>query len=80
MRWVSCGRNFEVSPPPIPGTADTPTPVIATKYTTCYKVGNPKKPILANYTGNGSKSLFVSVNDSLKKLQTDYIDILYVHW
>ena len=33
-----------------------------------------------NFTGNNMKSLHVSVEDSLKKLRTDYIDILYVHW
>ena len=26
------------------------------------------------------KSLHVSVEASLKKLRTDYIDILYLHW
>ena len=26
------------------------------------------------------KSLHISVEASLKKLRTDYIDILYVHW
>jgi aryl-alcohol dehydrogenase-like predicted oxidoreductase len=33
-----------------------------------------------NYTGNHTKSLHISVHDSLKKLRTSYIDILYVHW
>ncbi|PNP38584.1 hypothetical protein TGAMA5MH_09665 [Trichoderma gamsii] len=54
--------------------------VIATKYTTNYENAPDSKKIKANYTGNGSKSLHVSVEASLKKLQTDYIDILYVHW
>lgn len=31
-------------------------------------------------TGNNTKSLHVSVNASLKKLRTDYIDLLYLHW
>ncbi|KAK4031184.1 hypothetical protein C8A01DRAFT_42328 [Parachaetomium inaequale] len=30
--------------------------------------------------GNGSKSLHTSVEASLRKLQTDHIDILYVLW
>ena len=33
-----------------------------------------------NFAGNGKKSMHVSVEASLKKLQTSYIDILYVHW
>lgn len=35
---------------------------------------------IANFNGNGAKSMHTSVNASLKKLQTDYIDLLYVHW
>ena len=31
---------------------------------------------MANFTGNGTKSLHASVNASLKKLQTDYIDLV----
>ncbi|KAH8112132.1 aryl-alcohol dehydrogenase [NADP+] [Phellopilus nigrolimitatus] len=53
--------------------------VIATKYTTDFK--RYKTDIIkANYTGNNAKSLKISVDASLKKLRTDYIDILYVHW
>ena len=33
-----------------------------------------------NYTGNNAKSLHISVEASLKKLRTSYIDLLYVHW
>jgi len=54
--------------------------VIATKYTTCYRAGYGDKEILVNTTGNGTKSLHLSVEASLKKLQTSYIDLLYVHW
>ncbi|KAK1750903.1 Norsolorinic acid reductase [Echria macrotheca] len=60
--------------------------VIATKYTTNYQAVDlaagmtAKASILANFGGNGSKSLHASVAASLKKLQTDYIDLLYVHW
>jgi len=55
--------------------------VVATKYTTNYRsyvLGKNSKAI--NYGGNNRKSLHVSLRDSLKKLRTDYIDLLYVHW
>ena len=32
------------------------------------------------YVGNNIKSMHLSVESSLKKLRTSYIDILYVHW
>ncbi|CAG8954618.1 hypothetical protein HYFRA_00004537 [Hymenoscyphus fraxineus] len=54
--------------------------VIATKFTTCYKTGQGDDKIIINTTGNGTKSMHLSVAASLKKLKTDYIDLLYVHW
>lgn len=55
--------------------------VIATKYSASYRAWNFKnEPLQSNFTGNSAKSMHVSVRDSLKKLRTDYIDILYVHW
>ncbi|EON63922.1 hypothetical protein W97_03150 [Coniosporium apollinis CBS 100218] len=55
--------------------------VIATKYSAGYRAYNrEKEPLQSNFTGNSVKSMHVSVRDSLKKLRTDYIDILYVHW
>ncbi|KAK5326068.1 putative aryl-alcohol dehydrogenase aad14 [Exophiala xenobiotica] len=59
---------------------------IATKYTTPYRnydIGPAVKngaPQTVNYSGNHKRSLMMSVRDSLKKLQTDYIDLLYLHW
>ncbi|KFA70181.1 hypothetical protein S40285_04406 [Stachybotrys chlorohalonatus IBT 40285] len=55
--------------------------VLATKFTSDYRshaVG--KGTAAANTTGNHRRSLHNSVRDSLKKLGTDYIDILYIHW
>ncbi|KAG6818299.1 hypothetical protein H0H93_006181 [Arthromyces matolae] len=53
---------------------------IATKYTTNYKRGDSSIPQKTHYTGNSVKAMHLSVTASLKKLQTDYIDLLYVHW
>ncbi|KAI0739043.1 aryl-alcohol dehydrogenase [NADP+] [Daedaleopsis nitida] len=54
--------------------------VIATKYTTNFKRGEKDVKQQTSFTGNNVKSLHLSVEASLKKLKTDYIDILYVHW
>lgn len=55
--------------------------VIATKYSASYRRHNVKnEPLQSNFIGNSAKSMHISVRDSLKKLRTDYIDILYVHW
>ncbi|KAF9074599.1 NADP-dependent oxidoreductase domain-containing protein [Rhodocollybia butyracea] len=55
--------------------------VLATKYTTNFKNANDSSvKQRVNYTGNNAKSLHLSVEASLKKLRTNYIDILYLHW
>ncbi|KAI0098108.1 norsolorinic acid reductase [Hypoxylon sp. NC0597] len=53
--------------------------VIATKYTTNFRPYFDSE-LTINNQGNGTKSMHVSVEASLRKLQTDYIDLLYVHW
>jgi aryl-alcohol dehydrogenase-like predicted oxidoreductase len=52
--------------------------VIATKFTGPYMMGEQAR-IQVNYGGNGSKSIKLSLEASLKKLQTHYVDILYLH-
>ncbi|KIX98651.1 uncharacterized protein Z520_05952 [Fonsecaea multimorphosa CBS 102226] len=54
--------------------------VIATKYTSGYKVFSEPHLQQSNFGANSTKSLVLSVEASLKKLQTSYIDILYVHY
>ncbi|KAJ8075319.1 putative aryl-alcohol dehydrogenase aad14 [Marasmius tenuissimus] len=49
-------------------------------FTSLYKRRDPTVSHKVNYCGNNAKSMHVSVHASLKKLRTDYIDLLYVHW
>ncbi|KAJ5737742.1 uncharacterized protein N7483_002867 [Penicillium malachiteum] len=53
--------------------------VLATKYTSSFQAYNKSK-LQPNFVGNNAKSLRVSVDASLRKLRTDYIDLFYVHW
>ncbi|KAK9367900.1 NADP-dependent oxidoreductase domain-containing protein [Lipomyces kononenkoae] len=56
--------------------------VLATKFTTYYPGAEKTKNIgiRSNFQGNHSKSLKLSVEASLSKLRTNYIDLLYMHW
>lgn len=45
-----------------------------------YKTGGDDIKLKSAYLGNNVKSMHLSVEESLKKLRTTYIDILYVHW
>ncbi|TGJ81364.1 hypothetical protein E0Z10_g7401 [Xylaria hypoxylon] len=54
--------------------------VLATKFTTDYKSYELGKGQVVNCCGNHKKSLHMALRDSLVKLQTDYVDILYLHW
>ncbi|KAI9441820.1 NADP-dependent oxidoreductase domain-containing protein [Lactarius indigo] len=54
--------------------------VIATKYTMYYIRDQSDISQRVNYVGNHAKSLHLSFRDSLKKLRTSYVDILYVHF
>jgi len=47
--------------------------VVATKYTLKDNLTNP------NASGNNRKNMMRSVEDSLRRLKTDFIDILYLH-
>ncbi|PGH14047.1 hypothetical protein AJ79_03317 [Helicocarpus griseus UAMH5409] len=53
---------------------------VATKFSIQYRSWELGKGKTVNYSGNHKKSLHLSLRDSLQKLGTDYIDLLYVHW
>ncbi|MCJ1313032.1 hypothetical protein MMC25_006708 [Agyrium rufum] len=53
--------------------------VVATKFSSFYETHRTDR-IASNFGGNGSKSLRISVENSLRRLQTSYIDLFYVHW
>lgn len=54
-------------------TSDRDHFVIATKYALHDRLGDP------NFSGNHRKNLKRSVSESLKRLQTDHIDLLWLH-
>lgn len=56
--------------------------VIATKYSFHYKAetNEEKTPANNNFWGNHKRSMHVSLRDSLAKLQTDWVDVFYVHF
>lgn len=54
--------------------------VIATKHSSaCHKHEKDVK-IQSNFGGNGTKSLRLTLENSLENLRTSYIDLFYVHW
>jgi aryl-alcohol dehydrogenase-like predicted oxidoreductase len=54
--------------------------VLATKYTSSYKAFSAPHLQQSNYGTNNTKSMVMSIEASLRKLQTTYIDLLYVHY
>ncbi|EAU37754.1 norsolorinic acid reductase [Aspergillus terreus NIH2624] len=54
--------------------------IIATKYSSAYTQDGSESTIRANRGGNATKSMVQSLEKSLQRLQTRYVDILYVHY
>ena len=50
------------------------------QYTSNFKRNDESVSQKVLFNGNSAKSLHVSVEQSLKKLRTSYIDLLYLHW
>ncbi|THU97161.1 Aldo/keto reductase [Dendrothele bispora CBS 962.96] len=53
---------------------------VATKFTGVYKQADPSVKQKIAYFGNNFKNMTVSLENSLKKLRTSYVDIYYVHF
>lgn len=53
--------------------------VIATKYTGNVHMNDPSISHKVTFMGNSTKSLHISLEASLKRLRTTYVDILYLH-
>jgi aryl-alcohol dehydrogenase-like predicted oxidoreductase len=86
-RFVETGGNFiDTSNNYTNGTSETfvgefihaarDRYVVATKYTLRLTTGDGQNP---NLGGNSRKSMARSVENSLRRLDTDYIDLLYLH-
>lgn len=69
--FYSNGRSEEILGRLIEGRRDRL--VISTKYSLTMRPGDP------NASGNHRKNMVRAVEDSLKRLATDYIDLLYLH-
>nr|GAT42569.1 predicted protein [Mycena chlorophos] len=62
------------------GIRDQLIMIIATKYTFNFERGQPGFLNQASYVANNLKSMHISVEASLKKLRTSYIEILYAQF
>jgi aryl-alcohol dehydrogenase-like predicted oxidoreductase len=49
--------------------------ILATKYTSPWRLAEQDTRIQSNFGGNNKKSLTVAIEASLKNLQTSYIDL-----
>jgi aryl-alcohol dehydrogenase-like predicted oxidoreductase len=55
--------------------------VVATKYGGAYKkYDTGKYGCQSNFGGSGTKSMKRAIEDSLKNLQTEYVDLFYLHY
>jgi aryl-alcohol dehydrogenase-like predicted oxidoreductase len=60
-------------------SADREQVVLATKYSFATKPPNGHQPVDVNNAGNQRKNMLQSVEASLKRLKTDYLDLFWLH-
>jgi aryl-alcohol dehydrogenase-like predicted oxidoreductase len=60
-------------------SADREQVVLATKYSFATKPTNANRPVDMNNAGNQRKNMLQSVEASLKRLKTDYLDLYWLH-
>ena len=60
-------------------SSDRERVVLATKYTFATKPPNTNRPVDVNNSGNQRKNMMQSVEASLKRLKTDYLDLYWLH-
>jgi len=60
-------------------SSDREQVVLATKYTFATKPPNATRPVDVNNAGNHRKNMMQSVEASLKRLKTDYLDLYWLH-
>jgi predicted aldo/keto reductase-like oxidoreductase len=73
IRWCESDRNYVDEP-------ELTVARVATKYTTGYRFHQRNvEATQSTFVGNSVKSMKLSVEASLEKPRTDYLDILYVH-
>lgn len=60
-------------------SSDREQVVLATKYSFATKPANTHRPVDVNNAGNQRKNMMQSVEASLKRLKTDYLDLYWLH-
>lgn len=74
-----CGESEEIIGEWMKTRGNREEIIVATKYTSAWQLHNQDTKIQSNYGGNNKKSLTLSIDASLKALQTSYIDLVSFH-
>lgn len=71
-----CGESEEIIGEWMKARNNREEIIVATKYTSAWQLHNQDTKIQSNYGGNNKKSLVLSLETSLRALQTSYIDLV----